>query len=62
MQPDMRLNSWLQARRYQVLADEALAYARALKDPSQRRIFEELANSYLKLAASNPLELRPAAV
>ncbi len=60
MQPDARFNSWIQAWRYQVLADEALAYARALKDPSQRRIFERLADNYLKLAASTPTEPAPA--
>jgi hypothetical protein len=54
------MHSWIHTRRYQTLADEALAYARVLRDPSQRRIFEELANSYLKLAASKPPE--PAAV
>jgi len=51
--------SWNHRRRYQTLADEALAYARVLKDPSQRRIFEELAKGYLKLAASKPPEPAP---
>ena len=46
--------------RYQVLADEALAYARALKDPSQKRVFEELAARYLKLASGKPREPSPA--
>ena len=55
------MRSWILTWRYQILADEALAYARALKDPSQRRIFEELASSYLKLAASKPPEPIPVA-
>lgn len=54
--------SWILAWRYRVLADEALAYARILKDPSQRRIFEELADSYLKLAAGKHSAPVPAAV
>ena len=45
---------WILAWRYRVLADEALAYARMLKDPSQKRIFEELGARYLKLAAASP--------
>jgi hypothetical protein len=55
-------NSWILARRYRALADEALAYARLLRDPSQRRIFEELANRYLALAAGKPSAPMPAAV
>lgn len=43
-------SSWILTWRYRVLADEALAYARILKDPGQRRIFEDLAARYLKLA------------
>jgi len=50
-------NSWILVWRYRVLADEALAYARILKDPSQRRIFEELAARYLKLAAGSLSEV-----
>jgi len=53
MHPDSRLDSIL-AWRYKVLADEALAYARAVRDPGKRRIFEELAHSYLKLAEGSP--------
>ena len=39
-----------------MLADEALAYAQALEDPSRRRVFEELAAGYLKLAAGKSPE------
>ncbi len=53
-------NSWILAWRYRVLADEALAYARILKDPSQRRIFEELAHRYQELAAGSPAEVAAA--
>ena len=55
MQPDPRLDSIL-AWRYRRLADEALAYAQALKDPGRRRIFEELAAGYLKLATAKSPE------
>jgi len=61
MQPDTQLDSIL-AWRYRIRADEALAYARAIKDPDKRRIFEELANTYLKLATTNSRETAPAAV
>lgn len=57
----VNMRSWIQTWRYQILADEALAYARALRDPTQKRIFEELANSYLKLAARKPPEPIPVA-
>lgn len=60
MQSDPRVNSIL-AWRYRMLADEALAYARAINDPEKRRIFEELADSYLKRAATNLHETMPAA-
>ena len=59
MQSGTQPNSWFLCWRYRVLADEALAYARILRDPSQRRIFEELAAQYLKLAARSP-QIAPA--
>jgi hypothetical protein len=61
MQPDPRLDS-IVAWRYRLLADEAMAYARALKDPSKRRVFEELAARYLKLARARPADPATAAV
>jgi hypothetical protein len=39
-----------------MLADEAMAYARALRDAQTRRVFEELAEMYSKLAAAKPVE------
>jgi len=50
MNADPRINSIL-AWHYRWLAEEAQAYASALNDPSQRRIFEEIAERYLRLAA-----------
>ena len=50
MQHGPQLSSILQWR-YQTLADEARAYARAVNDPYKRRVFEDLADSYVKLAA-----------
>ena len=61
MPRDPRLGSILNWR-YQVLADEARAYARAVNDPSKKRIFEELADNYLKLAAGRVPEAEPASV
>ena len=42
--------------RYQTLADEARAYARAVNDPYKKRVFEDLADRYLKLAATKSSE------
>jgi hypothetical protein len=61
MPRDPQLGSFLEWR-YQVLADEARAYARAIKDPSKKRIFEELADNYLKLAAGKIPESEPASL
>ena len=56
MQRAARFGSSLLLWRYQALAEEALAFARAIKDPDQRRLFEDLAATYLKLANA-PAEL-----
>ncbi len=60
MQRAARFGSSILAWRYQVLAEEALAFARAVRDPGQRRLFEDLAATYRKLASNRPAE--PASV
>jgi hypothetical protein len=50
MRSDPQLHSIL-ASRHRVLADKVLARARTLDDPEKRRTLEEIARSYLKLAA-----------
>ena len=52
--------SSIQQWRYQTLADEARAYARAVNDPYKKRVFEDLADSYVKLAAGKAREAEPA--
>jgi hypothetical protein len=59
MQRAARFGSSILAWRYQVLAEEAMAYARAVKDPSQRRLFEDLSATYLKLASNGSAEPAP---
>jgi hypothetical protein len=59
MQQGRQLSSILQ-RRYQTLADEARAYARAVNDPYKKRLFEDLAEGYLKLATEKSPEAQPA--
>jgi hypothetical protein len=59
MQRGPQLSSFLQWR-YQILADEARAYARAVNDPYKKRVFEDLAENYLKLAAKRSAEPEPA--
>jgi hypothetical protein len=58
MQRGPEFSSILQWR-YQTLADEARAYARAVNDPYKKRIFEDLADGYLKLAATKSSEAEP---
>jgi hypothetical protein len=60
MQPAAKFGSSILTWRYQTLAEEAQAYARAVKDPGQRRLFEDLAATYLKLATNGPAEPVPA--
>ena len=55
MQQGRQLSSILRWR-YQTLADEARAYARAVNDPYRKRVFEDLADSYVKLAAGKSTE------
>ena len=59
MQQSPQFSSILQWR-YQTLADEARAYARAVNDPYKKRVFEDLADSYLKLATAKSPEAEPA--
>ena len=59
MRPDPRLDS-IVAWRYRMLADEVLAHARALEDPNKRRVFEDIAAAYLKLASSGSAQHVPA--
>jgi hypothetical protein len=59
MQQGRQLSSILQWR-YQTLADEARAYARAVNDPYKKRLFEDLAEGYLKLATEKAPEALPA--
>jgi hypothetical protein len=59
MQRGPQLSSILQWR-YQTLADEATAYARAVTDPYKKRVFQDLAESYLRLAAGKSPEAEPA--
>jgi len=59
MQRDPKFSSILQWR-YQILADEARAYARVVNDPYKKRVFEDLADSYLQLAARKSPEAEPA--
>lgn len=59
MQHGPQLSSILQWR-YQTLADEARAYARAVNDPYKKRVFEDLADSYVKRAAGKSPESQPA--
>lgn len=61
MQGNAQLSSILEWR-YQVLADEARAYARAVNDPYKKRLFEELADNYLKLAGRTSSESEPTSV
>jgi hypothetical protein len=62
MQQAARFGSRILVWRYQALAEEALAFARAVKDPGQRRLFEDLATTYLKLASHGPAEPVPVRV
>jgi len=50
MEPDPRVDSIL-SWHYRRLAEEAQSFAHSLKDPSKRRIFEEIASRYRRLAA-----------
>ncbi len=59
MQRAARFGSSIVVWRYQALAEEALAYARAVKDPGQKRLFEDLAATYLKLASNGLAEPAP---
>ena len=61
MQPDPPFNALL-AWRYQILAEEALTYARVVNDPDKKRVFEKLADDYLRRADGDPAEeARPVA-
>lgn len=60
MQHSERFGSSILVWRYRVLAEEAMAYARAVKDPGQKRLFEDLSATYLKLASNDPHEPAPA--
>ncbi len=59
MQRATRFGSSILVWRYQALAEEALAYARAVRDPDQKRLFEDLAATYQKLASDRPAEPAP---
>ena len=59
MQQGTQLSSIL-LWRYQALADEAKAFARAVNDPRKKRFFEDLAEGYLKLATEKSPEAQPA--
>jgi len=61
MQRDPQSSSILEWR-YQVLADEARAYARAVNDPYKKRVFEDLAENYSKLAAGNSSEVESTSI
>ena len=54
-----RFGSSILVWRYEALAEEALAYARAVSDPGQKRLFEDIAATYRKLASNRPAEPAP---